>query len=394
MSKKFCKAKKNENKNLIGYKYKLDVSHSSPKTIKQLDNNLGAARWMYNKFLGDYKAALDAGEKPAIHTPAYYKTIEESNWLKNVDSSALANVQLHFNEAIRKFFNGTTRFPKFKSKHKHYDSYTTNNTNNNIKLLFKGNLVFLKLPKIKEPFMLVFHRPIPKDGIIKSVTISHEPNGQYYASILVATDHINCGHKIDHNNSIGLDMSLPKLYIDSNGNEANFHKAYKLMEHKLAVEQRKLSHMVYGSNNYKKQCKHIAKLHAKIKHQRIDMLHKISCALTNQYDIVGIEDLDLQAIQSALSFGKSVSDNGWGMFIRMLDYKSKKKGKELIKVDKWFPSSKTCCKCGHIHKELKLSDRQYVCPHCSHVMDRDHQAAINIKNEAVRIYLDRLDCPA
>ena len=182
-------------------------------------------------------------------------------------------------------------------------------------------------------------------------------------------------------------MSLPKLYVDSDGNSADFEKAYRRSEKRLKKEQRKLSKMVKGSKNYEEQRVLVANLHAKIKHQRSDMLHKISCKLTDTYDIIGIEDLDMSAMKRALRFGKSVSDNGWGEFTRQLEYKAERKGKVLIKVDRWFPSSKTCSKCGNIHKELKLSDRVYICPKCGNVMDRDYQAAVNIRAEAIAIYL-------
>lgn len=128
-----------------------------------------------------------------------------------------------------------------------------------------------------------------------------------------------------------------------------------------------------------------AKLYAKSKHQRKDVLHKLSCTLTDTYDLIAIEDLDMSAMKQALRFGKAVSDNGWGMFVSMLTYKAERKGKLLVKVDRWFPSSKTCIACGHIHKELKLSDRTYLCPVCGHAMDRDKQAARNILNEAKRM---------
>ena len=140
-----------------------------------------------------------------------------------------------------------------------------------------------------------------------------------------------------------------------------------------------------GSKRYEKQCVKVAKLHAKAKHQRRDILHKISCALTDEYGLIAIVDLDMAAMKQSLKFGKSVSDNGWGMFNDMLEYKAERKGKTVVKIDKWFPSSKTCIACGHIHKELQLSDRTYICPKCGHMMERDVQAAQNILDEALRM---------
>ena len=143
--------------------------------------------------------------------------------------------------------------------------------------------------------------------------------------------------------------------------------------------------MQKGSANYVKQCKRIAKLHAKAKHQRSDFLHQISIRLIRNYDVISIEDLNMSAMKQALHFGKSVSDNGWGMFVSMRQYKAEMYGKLVVKVDKWFPSSKKCSHCGHIHKELKLSDRTYICPKCGNIIDRDEQASINIDKEGLAL---------
>ena len=213
-----------------------------------------------------------------------------------------------------------------------------------------------------------------------------EPDGKFYYSILMEYSKTVVSHTIQPENSIGLDMSLPDLYVDDHGNTPDFPKPYRNMEKRIAAVQKRLSRKEKGSANYEKERKKLASLYAKSKHQRNDFLHKLSCQLTDTYDIIGTEDLDMSAIKRSLHFGKSVSDNGWGMFTTMLQYKAEKKGKVLVKIDRWFPSSKTCCQCGHIHKELKLSDRVYICPICGNIMDRDHQAAKNIRQEAIRIW--------
>ena len=384
VAKKLGKSTKNEGKTLIGYKYCVDPSYDA--AFDMLRQNLGASRWMYNQYVADYKAALDDGKPPVIRTPAKYKQNPDVPWLKKMDSLNLANVQINFSNAIQRFHDGLSGFPRFKSKRDYHDSYTTNMVNGNIKLDVINGEAYLTLPKIGKPLKLIYHRSIPENGEIKSVTVSHTPDDKFYVSILVAIDKKVAVHKIDPQNAIGLDMSLPKLYVDSNGHSADFEKTYRENEKRLAREQKKLSKMVRGSNNYKKQKQKIAAIHAKIANQRKDSLHKISTALTNKYDIIGIEDLDMGTMKKSLKFGKSVSDNGWGIFTRMLEYKAENKGKMLIRVDKWFPSSKTCCQCGYIHKELKLSEREYICPACGHVMERDHQAGINIRDEAVRLF--------
>lgn len=359
----------------------------------------GSCRFLWNRMLADASARYEAGEKFFIPTPANYKKIPGLEWLKGMDSIALANVHLRLNAAFARFFksmsgDGThAGYPKFKVKHKHTDSYTTNLANKaNPNIRLDGDM--LKLPKIREPVKLRLHRKIRSGGILKNVTVTHEPSGKWYFSLCfeypkeepqpVKADSKNIRH-------IGLDMSLPKLYVDSNGDTADFYKPYHQLEARIAKEQRKLSHMVKGSSNYKKQKQCIAKLYAKARHQRNDMLHKLSYRLTEQYDVISIEDLNIAAIKKGLHFGKSASDNGWGNFVWMLIYKAERKGCHIVKVSRWFPSSKKCSRCGHIHKELTLSDRTYECPCCGHLMDRDHQAAVNIDAEGLRIFLGTYD---
>lgn len=351
----------------------------------------GSCRFLWNRMLADEQAHYQETGEHRLLPPSFYKKIKGLEWLKDMDSLALCNVQLHLDRAFRRFFNGISGksnpvgSPKFKSKHKCTDSYTTNVVGKNIKL----DGCMLKLPKIKTPIPLCLHRKIQKGGTLKSVTVTYEPSGKWYFSLLYeypqqVKKSFDKSQEVKH---IGLDMSLPKLYVDSNGEEADFFKAYHALEKRIGREQRKLAHMQKGSQNYKKQKQRIAKLYAKAKHQRQDRLHKLSYRLTEQYDLISIEDLNMAAMKKSLHFGKSVSDNGWGMFVEMLQYKAVWKGKHIIKVSKWFPSSKTCSRCGYIHKELQLSDREYICPHCGHMMDRDHQAAINIDREGLRLFL-------
>lgn len=356
----------------------------------------GSCRFLWNRMLADVQARHEAGEDFFISTPASYKKVPGLEWLKGMDSLALANVQLRLNAAFERFFKSASGegsyagYPKFKVKHKHTDSYTTNLANKeNPNIRLDGSM--LKLPKIKEPIKLRLHRMIQPGGILKSVTVTHEPSGKWYFSLAFEYPRKEYqakeALKPENIKHIGLDMSLPKLYIDSNGEEADFFKPYHQLEKRIAREQRKLSHMTKGSSNYGKQKQRIARLHAKAKHQRNDMLHRLSHRLTNQYELISIEDLNIAAIKRGLHFGKSASDNGWGNFAWMLAYKSERKGGYLIKVDRWFPSSKKCSKCGYIHKELTLSDREYECPHCNYLMNRDHQAAVNIDTEGLRIFL-------
>ena len=347
----------------------------------------GCCRYLWNRMLGDRNTLYqEIGEAPD-NTPADYKDLDECNWLKEVDSLALANVQLNLETAFSRFFKGTSRYPKFKSKKFSRKSYTTNavcakNGKSNIVLDEKNGL--LKLPKHKDWIRLKMHRNIRPGGVIKSVTVTMEPDEKTYYSILMEYPKTAVA-KTKPKTMIGLDMSLPNLYVDSNGNTPDFPKPYRKIEPALVKEQKRLSRKKKGSKRYEAQRLKIAKLHAKAKHQRSDFLHKLSASLTDTYDLIALEDLDMSAIRRSLKFGKSTSDNGWGMFVEMLTYKAERKGKQLVKIDRWFPSSKTCCQCGHVHKELTLSDRTYIWPGWGHGMDRDKQAAINILKEAIRM---------
>ena len=172
--------------------------------------------------------------------------------------------------------------------------------------------------------------------------------------------------------------------MDSNGNHAAYPHFFSKAQKKLAREQRKLSHCELGSNRYKKQKKKVARIHTHIAHQRKDFLHKESRKIANSYDIVCMEDLNMKEMSQDMCFGKRVHDNGWGMFTDFLAYKMERAGKKLVRIDRWYPSSKTCSCCGNIKENLQLSDRIYECA-CGNRMDRDQNAAINICREGIRI---------
>ena len=347
----------------------------------QFAKTFGCCRFTWNRMLADKKQYYDDTGETLYVTPAAYKGIPDLNWLNEVDSLALANVQINLERAYKRFFENKGGFPKFKKKYKSTESYTTNNVNGNIAL--ENNL--LKLPKLKEPVKVIQHRPIMDGGKLKSVTITKEPNGKYYASILFEFEAIGIDYSPNKECAVGLDMSMQELFVSSDGELGDYPRFFRQMQDRLATEQRKLSHMKPRSNNYVKQQIKVAKLYAKVKHQRENFLHHKSKSMAERYDIVCIEDLDMRALSQSLNLGKSVMDNGWGMFVTMLAYKLKERGKLLVKIDKWFPSSKTCSACGHNHKSLTLNDRIFICPQCGNTIDRDLQAAKNILKEGLRI---------
>ena len=350
----------------------------------------GCCRKVYNLMLSDkiegYKAT---GKFPTV-TPAKYK--KDYLYLKEIDSLALANVQLNLQSAFKNRFSKSRKknngFPKFKSAKHSRKSYTTNNQKGTVAIIDNQ---YIKLPKIGK-VKAVIHR-IPDDSwVIKSATISQESDGKYYISVLFEFEDIANTYVADKNNAIGLDYASDGLYVDNNGNVGTNHKYYRESHDKLAKLQRRLSRMQGSkkheakSNNYIKQLRKVNKIHRHIANQRLDNLHQISTKIANLYDVVCVESLDMKSMSNkGFGNGKATLDNGYGMFLSMLEYKLSERNKYLVKVDKWFPSSQICHRCGEVHPEMKnLTIRTMKCD-CGLVISRDQNAAINILREGLRI---------
>lgn len=340
----------------------------------------GSVRFLYNKMLEErielYKKYKSDKEELKYHKPKTYTQYKhEYPWLYEVDSHALANAQIDLQRAYEKFFSDKTAgFPKFKSKHKDRDSYTTNNCNGNFRI--ENKHIFI--PKIRF-VRVVQHRQIPSNQIIKSYTISKTKTNKYYVSILVEWEEGEKKEELNLDRAVGLDYSSPHFYVDSQGIKADYPKFYRMAEERLKREQRKLSKCKKGSKNYEKQRLMLAIAHERVANCRRDWLEKLSCRIAKDNDIICIENLNMQAISQCLSLGKSTMDNGWGMFVNMLE----RKAKRVVKIDKWFPSSRLCPKCGSINKNLSLKDRVWTCE-CGAVLDRDFNAANNILNEGLK----------
>lgn len=346
----------------------------------------GCVRFVYNKMLEErielYKQFKEDEVELKKHkapTPAKYKS--EFVWLKEVDSLALANAQMNLQTAYNNFFRDkSVGFPKFKAKHRDKDSYTTNNVNTNIRIEYQK----IKLPKLGF-IKMKQHREIPSHQIIKSCTISKSPSGKYFVSILVEFFQDVQAISPTRETVLGLDFDMKNLYTDSQCVRADYPRFYRKALEKLAREQRKLAKCTKGSNNRRTQKIKVAKVHEKVANCRKDFLHKRSRELVDRYDAIVIEDLNMKAMSQCLNFGKSVGDNAWGMFTTFLKYKLENEGKLLVIVDKWFPSSKTCHYCSEINKRLQLSDREWTCKSCGCIIDRDHNAAKNIRDEGLRL---------
>lgn len=342
----------------------------------------GCCRKVFNLMLADKIACYEKTKSFGKQTPAMYKA--DYPFLKEVDSLALANAQLDLQSAFRNCFDMTrksrNRFPKFKSAKHSKKSYTTNNQKGTVALLDKG----IRLPKVGVVKARI-HRLPEKDWKLKSATISQNRDGKFHVSVLFEFDNEVKKVSKDTDNAIGLDYASNGLYVDSNGNTGTNHKYFRESQNRLAKNQRKLKNKTTGSNNYKKQQLKIAKIHSHIANQRLDNLHKISTKIANSYDVVCVEELNMKAMSNkGFGNGKATLDNGYGMFLNLLEYKLADRGKFFVKIDKWFPSSQLCSGCGH-RQPMPLDNRVYVCPECGTVIDRDLNAAINIKNEGLRI---------
>ena len=301
-------------------------------------------------------------------TPAQYKS--EFEWLKEVDSLALANAQINLDKAYKNYFRDkSVGFPKFKKK-SNINSYTTNNQNGTVYV--KDN--HIKVPKLKSMIKMEQHREL--NGLIKSCTVSQVPSGKYFISILVDTENTQLP-KTDK--KVGVDLGIKEFAITSDEQFFSNPKHLKESEKRLAKLQKELSRKQKGSNNRKKAKIKVAKIHEKIANQRKDMLHKVSTQLINENQFIVIEDLKVSNMIKNHKLAKSIADVSWSEFRRLLEYKAKWYGREIIIAPSNYTSSQLCSNCGNKSSQTKdLSCRTYICPVCGMIMDRDINASKNL----------------
>ncbi len=314
-------------------------------------------------------------------------TKKEFPFLKEVDSGALCNTHsLTYRMLITVIWKvlKLLALPDLKSKRKSKMSYTTNIHSYKTK---DGSVVYtlalgyeaIKLPKIGW-VKIKKHRQPDVGWTLKGATVSCTRSGKYFISLLYEFEKDIQPVVPTKETSLGLDYSSHDFYVDSNGKVANYPQFYRQSEEKLAKEQRKLSRMKVGSHNYDEQLHKVQLLHEHIANQRKNFCHTTSAAIAKQYDAVFVEDINLRGLAGSMKLGKSTNDNGFGMFRAMLEYKLTSQGKTFAKIDKWYPSSKTCSVCGFIKDDLTLADRVWTCSACDTTHNRDHNAAINIRN--------------
>lgn len=343
---------------------------------EQLASQFGAGRFVYNHFLrqridfyaqhkGEKKQGLNYFDTSRLLTEL--KQQPEFEWLKESNSQSLQMSLRHLDVAYNNFFNKRGQFPKFKSK-RAKQAFT-------VPQHFSLDVEHkrLSIPKMGE-IKIVPHRPI--EGVIKSVTVSKTPSGKYFASLLCEVE-IKIP-KPKNQNEIGIDLGLKSFVVTSSGEQVDAPKFFRKPEVKLAKLQRRLSRKKDGSNRRARARLKVARCNEKVANQRNDFLHKLSRKLVDENQAIYVEDLNVKGMTANHCLAKSVSDAGWSEFVRQLGYKSEWNGGKLVKIDRFFPSSKTCNSCGRINQELKLSEREWACQGCGEIVDRDLNAAKNI----------------
>jgi len=352
------------------YQYRIYPTDEQKKIFAQ---TFGCARFIYNWAL-------------RLRTDAYYEHQErvsyadtsarltdlkkqpEYTWLNDVSSVPPQQALRHLDRAFRNFFEGRAKFPTFKKKHgEQAAEYTTS--------AFKWDGKQLTLAKMDTPLNIVWSRPLPKGAKPTTVTVTKDTAHRYFMSILVEED-IKPLPVV--NKQVGLDLGLKSLVILSTGEHVGNPKYFTKDEKKLAKAQRRLAKKKKGSKNRAKARLKVARVHAKIADRRKDYQHKLSTRIIRENQVICVESLAVKNMVKNHSLAKAISDVGWSEFTRQLEYKAEWYGRRLVKIDKWYPSSKRCSQCGHILDSLSLDTRFWMCPQCHTFHDRDINAAKNV----------------
>ena len=362
---------------IIKYTYKFRLNPTDEqKTL--LNKHFGSVRYVYNYFLNQRKTEYIENKKSLTYNQqsgflTKLKKEKETDWLKEINSQTLQSSLKCLDTAYQGFFKKRSQFPKFKSK-RNKNSFTIPQ----FVSVKKGKLY---IPKFREiGIEMIMERKIK--GIIKHCSISKTTTGKYFVSILTEMEY-NPVEKT--NKSVGIDLGIKDFLVLSNGTKIKNHRFLKHYERYLKLNQQHLSRKTKWSVRYEKQRLKVARIHEKITNSRMDLIHKTTNDLIKQFDIIYLEDLNIKGMMKNHKLSKAISDVSWGKFIDTLEYKSKWNDKQVIHIDRFFPSSKTCSKCGWINNNLTLKDREWICPKCSEKHDRDFNAAINIENEGFRM---------
>lgn len=356
--------------------------YPTPEQQILLSQHFGCARWWWNyalnKSIETYRdTGKSLGQSALNALLPKLKKAEETVWLSECYSQVLQATTLNLTSAYKNFFAGRARFPRYKSKHgKQSIQYPQN-----VKVLNEVVQLPGKVGKVKAKL----HRQI--EGTIKTVTVSLDPSGKYFASILTETEGENPAVSTD-GKVIGVDLGLTHFAITSDGCKVSKYDHPKHLakhEKNLKRKQQKLAKKQKGSNSRNKAKKTLAKVYERVTKSRQDFLHKLSRKLVNENQVVVVENLNVKGMVRNHNLAKAISDAGWGTFVNFLAYKLEKKGGKLIEIDRWFPSSKLCSNCYYQIDKLPLDVREWTCPSCGTRHDRDGNAASNIRAEGIRI---------
>jgi putative transposase len=366
---------------------------------KEQENNvnslLGSYRFIYNQCL-NFKIERYQNDKKNTSLSDLGKFFHGElrnnfDWLKDHNTKVLKQSIINLEVAYKNFFKQKKGFPKFKSKHdvqkarfpqEAVSSKTFNEKYSRLNLTKTINNLKFKCSDKDKKYLY------SNKQNIKSITISKNKSGRYYATILIdseITKIVNTSDKI-----VGIDLGIKTLLSFSNGETIDNPKWIRKNEVKLKKLQKQLSKKVKGSNNRNKLRIKLAKVHEKIKNQKQDFLHNITTKIINENQVIVLEDLNVSGMLKNHKLAKSIQELGLGELRRQLEYKSLWYNRDLIFVDRWFPSSKTCSCCGWKNNSLSLKDREFICEDCGLVIDRDLNASINIENEGLRIYKENI----
>ena len=358
----------------IKYTYKFRLKPTKEQEIL-LSKHFGSVRYVYNYFLNQRKEEYLNNKKSITYNKqagflTQLKKEEETEWLTEINSQSLQYSLKCLDTAYQGFFKKRTQFPNFKSR-KAKNSFTCPQF-----VKTEGKLLFI--PKFQEGIKMIMERKIK--GKIKKAIISRNPSGKYFVTILTEKIYKPVNKT---NKSIGIDLGIKDFLVLSNGSKIKNHRFLKHHERQLKLHQQHLSRKTKGSSRYEKERIKVAKIHEKITNSRMDLIHKITLNLVKDFDKIYLEDLNVKGMMKNHKLAKAISDVSWGKFIDTLTYKAEWNDKEIIHIDRFFPSSKTCSSCGWINNTLTLKDREWICK-CGEVHDRDINAAINILNEGCR----------
>lgn len=351
------------------YKFRL---YPNMEQAELLARHFGCARFVYNHFLNQRKEQYRlTGKSDNYYAQAKslteLKKQEATAWLKEVNAQSLQFALRSLDAAYTNFFQKRAKFPSFKSKH------TKNSFTVPQHVSIAGGRLFFH--KFKEGIKCRVHREIT--GKVGKATISKTPSGKYFVSVFTEEEYVTPVKK--SGKAVGVDMGLKDLLITSDGEIFKNNRNTKRYERKLAKAQQHLSRKKKGSRGFENQKLKVARIHEKIANSRADYLHKCSISLVRRYDTICIEDLNVKGMERNHRLAKSITDASWGNFVSMLTYKAEWNGKNVVKIDRYFPSSQTCNVCGYVNKHTKdLSVREWECSVCHTHHDRDVNAAINI----------------